>query len=503
MFNQLDLLEYHFSPAVVTRDSLKNSGAFLRHQPSGSLAGNVLRSLALEKHVFGADWDSMPVQVGNQTFHCVLESDRYFRLEKLNLAIEKVEDRVVLVAVNLPKGIKMIVDELNPVSIERACCDAMEKGYIESHSTYRSSLLDPFVAVDFWDVFEKSETPKVYGAKFKRLPIKLSKKVQEKVDKHVVNHDYRIELARQGDTWRVTLRYEFIIGGFTVGIISGTSIPAMIEIAIDDSGQGKPSAVENTSSNNVVELDSYEAELKLLTAVDSKRIELPTRQLKHYTSIRSKVKAAGGVYRRNGFDFSDRCAKEVLSTLQNGEVVKAKFKEMAFFATPSNWSKFVVDVTRSKSDPNARIFEPHAGHGAIADEIKALGIEPIVNELWSENLKVLQDKGYDCHNKDFLTMTADDIGGQVDCICGNPPWGNRVDLKHFLHCLTMLRSGGEISMIVSESIVDNEKVKAIREFKQLLDRQGAVLTRVPPGTFENTAVGGIHIYIENYMPEKE
>ncbi|MDF9399169.1 hypothetical protein [Vibrio sp. 1180_3] len=498
---QLDLwsVDYQLNIHVQPKERYSNSMSMLRHKRDGVMSGNVFRSLSSESHVYGNGWKAMPIKVGDQTIFGVFEMDRHLRFDKFQLAafaIEEIEGRICLTLRRKDKCV--IIEEFNNDSIKKSLQRVASEGYIESLHGYRYCATDAFDLFPFHDVFKSSLTNRIRTVGFKALPIDLTDEFQQIVKEHIIGERYRLELV--GDphgVMRLLVKYELIIGGFTVAFIDGHSIPDDIRQLIVDEATIKPSI--KTLAPKTQQDSSLNSELSQLLIIGDDRVNLPNQKLNHYVRIKSLLVEAGGRYRENGFDFSDRSATAVVAELILGNRVRAMHKEFAFFGTPRFWSERVVGILKCCQSPQAIIFEPHAGEGAIADEVRNRGIEPIVNELWSTNAKKLADKGYKPFELDFLDMNPSDIGGRVDAVVGNPPWGNRVDIQHFMHCLTFLKPGGEISMILSESALDNTHIKAVREFNDFLKRHDAIIERVPKNTFENTAVGGFHIYIDNYQ----
>ncbi|EGR4213946.1 hypothetical protein DDN60_15530 [Vibrio cholerae] len=508
MNNQLCFWEQNFAPApessfsnfqcsIYSAERYANASSFLKFERDGSMAGNVFRTLSTCHHELDNGWKSHPIKVGEDTIFGIFEVQRELRFENfLDSQFEIVQiDNRMLLTISRDTG-NFIIDEFNVHSIMECLERIRDEDKLISKNYYRYCATDPFFCWAFNDVFSPSTCNSIYTKGFKKLNFELTPEFKKIVNKHVVVGDYRLELMWSSDTTlTVQVKYDFIIGGFTLAIIDAETIPKKLTTEIN--------LIDRTSltssSPKTIEGKTLTDELTSLTIVDDYRINLPSQQLSHYVKIKSLLTEAGGKYRANGFDFSDRSAREILLKLTVGKVVKAIHKDYGFFATSEEWSNKVVGVLKCLSKQDAKIFEPHAGQGAIADAVRKYGIEPIVNELWSKNAEKLKEKGYSPFTRDFLELNPSDIGGCVDAICGNPPWGNRVDIKHFLHSLTFLKPGGEISMLLSSSAVDNIKVKAVRDFNELLKQQNAVINRVPRNSFENTSVGGVHIYIEHFL----
>ncbi|WP_063664201.1 class I SAM-dependent methyltransferase [Aliivibrio fischeri] len=464
-------------------------------------------SISREKHELQGEWNSHPLVIGSDTFHCVVNQNEYFNFESVKqFELCSIDGEFVITIENAKKAILAKVD-LDEVDSIIEMLDKSSKPILMSYQVYRYSPMCCFIPICFTSLFENKDSDdcKIYTRKGEKLKLTAKKYLNTLISQNSVTpkDEFRLMLNRgsRGE-YRLDLKYEYIIGGFTIAIIDGDSIPSNIRLTVDydidpriDNAAPKSNVVTlPTKVQNLTLID----ELKLLTIIDDGRIELPSdTKLQHYSSIKSLLQEADATYNKNGFNFKYNNAAVVLDSLINGSKVKAQHKKYAFFETKDLLGTKVV--SKAKVIKGSRVLEPHAGHGAIADKIRALGVEPITNELWSENLKVLKDKGYKPFNYDFLDLNPEDIGGKVDIICGNPPWGGSlIDIDHFLHSLTFLKEGGTISMVVSESAIIRGNNKS-SQFNELLKAHNAELEFFPRGSFTNTPVAGYHILIQNFL----
>lgn len=464
-------------------------------------------SISREKHELQGQWSSHPFIIGSQVFHCVLNQNEYFHFEKAKQFELCFVDSEYVITIEKAKKAIFIKIDLDEVELIIETLDKSSAPILMSYLTYRYSESCSFIPACFTSLFENKacSEDKIFTKNNVRLDLTVKNHLNALISKNSVTPKNEFKLTLNcGDRgeYRLDLKYKYITGGCTIAIIDGDSVPANIRLLVD---YGLDLKVDDTASkSNVVTLPAKTQnltlidELKLLTLIGNDRVELPNdTKLQHYSTIKSLLQEADATYAKNGFNFRYNNAPFVLESLINGTKVKAQYKKFAFFETKDVLATKVV--SRAKITKDKRVFEPHAGHAAIADKVREFGVEPITNELWPENIEVLKSKGYNPFNYDFLELTPGDIGGKVDVICGNPPWGGSlVDIDHFTHSLSFLKEGGTISMLVSEAAIIRGNKKS-DEFNALLKAHCAELEFVQRGNFTNTPVAGYHIVIENFI----
>lgn len=131
--------------------------------------------------------------------------------------------------------------------------------------------------------------------------------------------------------------------------------------------------------------------------------------------------------------------------------------------------------------PFQRVLEPSAGTGRLlsaiteacgplAPEVTACeSSRELAGELFHAFPAVLLKVG------DFLTRTAQDLGGPFDRIIMNPPFSHGADARHILHALGMLADGGLLVALCYHG-------QAFRKYLQPLATTWDLL---PPGTFRS------------------
>lgn len=488
----------------VNVDEFSNSADASRYIAKTSLnyIGNIFNRISTKAFVEEGDWESFPITIGNKVYHFLTQELRQHELfTRARDQIEIVEcNGVAVLAFNKKNQSKHFFHAFHYIhlaSLEEKLECVDKEGDLVANYTHCFSYTDPFDTYAFHDALMENGSGK-YKVKVngdKRNDLSLAPQMEILVDRYALSDaPFTISVRTNSfnDSVSLFLSYEQILGKAYIAFIEPRTIPK--GFFVDSIVEPIKKAAPIKSSSLKTNASSYKSELQLLK-VTTNRIELPIQVLSHYQKIKQQFTKAGGVYCRFGFDFSEGNAIETYEAVLTGQKVKSKKQEFAFFATGSKASTNVTN--RVDIQPGKRIFEPSAGGGAIADKVREHGVEPIVNDLWDTNTQVLRDKGYEPHTMDFLQMTPADIGGEVDIIVGNPPWGNLVDQDHFLHALTFLKEGGEICMLISNTALTLTTKKA-QAFQEFLKVSNAHIESVPSGSFEDTKVCGQLVHIKNY-----
>ncbi len=173
---------------------------------------------------------------------------------------------------------------------------------------------------------------------------------------------------------------------------------------------------------------------------------------------------------------------------------KLRFAQIdGFFPTPERIINQMVSV--ACIPPHARVLEPSAGKGDIADAIR--DGRPDVNihciELRPALCEILMAKGYQwVQEMDFLEYNpvAD---CHYDSIVMNPPFEHGQDAEHVLHAWSMLKPGGRLVAIVSVGPFFREDAKS-KAFRDWWKANNVEIHPLPgdwcsgPGAFRSTGV---------------
>ena len=146
-----------------------------------------------------------------------------------------------------------------------------------------------------------------------------------------------------------------------------------------------------------------------------------------------------------------------------------------YFPTPSPLARRMIEA--ADLCEGRIIRDPSAGDGAIAREIRRVGFEPQVIEINGELRALLSKQGFEIVGLDFLEDAS-----TADRFVMNPPFENLQDIDHVRHAFDLLRSGGRIVSVMSQSPFFNSRAKA-RDFRQWFASRGEILEELPRGTF--------------------
>jgi len=220
-------------------------------------------------------------------------------------------------------------------------------------------------------------------------------------------------------------------------------------------------------------------------------VSLPQGQLdrKLYQEVAKSLELIGGKWKGNkimGFVFATD-PTELLDQIANGEKRNLK-KEFQFFATPENLANELVFLADLKEQDS--ILEPSAGQGAIIKEInKVTSITPDCYELMDINVSILKKTGL---NFNFLGANFfNNNGKKYSKIIANPPFTKNQDIEHLQVMYNLLKKGGRLVCITSESWVNGSQKKQV-DFRDWLDDVEAVIHSIERGAFKEsgTMVGG-------------
>jgi hypothetical protein len=130
-----------------------------------------------------------------------------------------------------------------------------------------------------------------------------------------------------------------------------------------------------------------------------------------------------------------------------------------------------------------KALEPSAGTGAIADKMKAAGLDVHCVEINMGLTQGLLSKGYSVTPADFLGIQPAE---NYDLVMMNPPFS--ADVAHVRHAYGFLKPGGRLVAIMSEGPFFRS-YRADVEFRAWLDEIGGVSEQLPPDTFKASGTG--------------
>jgi predicted RNA methylase len=158
------------------------------------------------------------------------------------------------------------------------------------------------------------------------------------------------------------------------------------------------------------------------------------------------------------------------------------------FQTPPDLAAELVGLLGE--NVRGRVLEPSAGLGRILDALEPAGCSEVVavdsapectGALYKQEragVRILQ--------RDFLSVLPAELGA-FDAVAMNPPFTMRADVRHILHALQFLRSGGVLAALCMDTV---HREKALRGL-------ACTWRKVPAGAFskEGTGVGCVLLSI--------
>lgn len=308
-------------------------------------------------------------------------------------------------------------------------------------------------------------------------------------DLATIRDRYYLQVVPNG---RLYMKYQTILGSRYVGTISPEKLEALRQRLVSQAEEIRlgPAARSGSASAKAAPAPvalTIVQELALMTIVDGK-LQLPKQQLAHYDDISRLMGKAGGRYvtgrKQFAFDAGIDCA-DLLRRLVAGETVNFQ-QEYQFFATPEAKAvEAAKEVEKSLGTLRGkRILEPSAGEGALANVARRMGAEVVAIEAWNVNAIKLRAQGYNVIERDFLSVTPEEIG-TFDAVLANPPFTRNQDIQHVMHMLQFIRPGGALSVIMSTSWLEG-KTRAHAQFKEFLATQNVAITQIEAGAFKES-----------------
>lgn len=193
-------------------------------------------------------------------------------------------------------------------------------------------------------------------------------------------------------------------------------------------------------------------------------------------------------------------------TVKQTEIKKAEreligVKIPGFFPTPKAVGNHLVEM--ADIQPGMDVLEPSAGKGDLAEVIREG--EPKANLKvieWLDSLRnLLSKKGFEIIGNDFLEHQ-----GKYDRIIQNPPFEKFQDVEHVQHAYDLLKPGGRLVSIMSESPFFRQDKKA-QEFRDWFESVGGESEKLQGAfkgaeSFRQTGVSGRIVTIDK-MGEEE
>ena len=177
---------------------------------------------------------------------------------------------------------------------------------------------------------------------------------------------------------------------------------------------------------------------------------------------------------QRGFDMEEmRPRFDALRTRHEDGTAPQAVSAFQLFQTPATLAARLV-AALGPILAGSRILEPSAGLGRILDQLPR-GVDVVACEIAPQCAGELFKQDRDrvtIRQGDFLDMAN---LGEFDFVAMNPPFHMRADVKHILHALTLLKSGGTLSALC---MAGPQREKALRPL-------AATWEEIPAGTFRS------------------
>lgn len=198
------------------------------------------------------------------------------------------------------------------------------------------------------------------------------------------------------------------------------------------------------------------------------------RMLSAGIDTEEKFKRANADLNELGKKPIDRSKEQKIRTAEQNLLGR---KIPGYFPTPKVTAEHLVEMADIK--PGMSVLEPSAGKGNIADAIRENVPDANLKTIeWQGDLSdILRLKGHEVIGSDFLEHKE-----QYDRIVMNPPFENLQDIDHVRHAYDLLKPGGKLVSIMSESPFFRSDKKAVA-FREWLDSVGGTNEKLPEKSF--------------------
>lgn len=209
---------------------------------------------------------------------------------------------------------------------------------------------------------------------------------------------------------------------------------------------------------------------------------------KDYLDSNNILESIGGKWNKKlKCHLFDQDPENILSEIINTgefECRKTKKQLLNYFPTPKSLVKKLVGLAEIKL--NDLVLETSAGQGAILEELVKVSKFVHFVEIDQENYNSCQKFGAKGFNLDFLNYKPEE---KYDKIIQNPPFSilghAQIDIAFIYHAFNLLRVGGKLVSIVSESPFFRSNSKSVA-FRDWLEEHDAEIESLDSGTFKES-----------------
>lgn len=234
---------------------------------------------------------------------------------------------------------------------------------------------------------------------------------------------------------------------------------------------------------------------------DGWRVYGPGHQIPDWALLKTTLQGLGGKWRAGRaktpgfFYFEDDALDAPVGEAIQGLIERGWWidpKANSFVPTPPPLAVELVELAEIPA--YARVMEPSAGLGAIAQQIRIAhpDVTILCVELLPDHRRALERKELQLHPEgDFLKLDPGQVG-LFDRVVMNPPFGvggKQVDIDHVRHALRFVRRGGRLVAVMSNAVAFRENDKT-RKFLETLYAVGPYeIRKNAPDAFAASGTG--------------
>lgn len=228
--------------------------------------------------------------------------------------------------------------------------------------------------------------------------------------------------------------------------------------------------VENEKLNvELTEIENKLEEIKGKRDVPKERENLKEKEGRVKFNIRNLQKLLGNNFADvpHSYQLQINAMVENSHKQNNGvlpeEIANYQITNLRKFSLKNTWEFYptpdsVIDkmIEAANIFDGAKILEPSAGSGNILDKLydKFKTVQLDACEFASINREILKLKNYRIVGNDFFELSKEKTG-EYDFVFMNPPFADRIDIKHVRHAFEFLKPTGKLLAVMTAKSLSN------------------------------------------------
>lgn len=158
-----------------------------------------------------------------------------------------------------------------------------------------------------------------------------------------------------------------------------------------------------------------------------------------------------------------------------------------YFPTPAAIVARMIEAAALPA--GARVLEPSAGSGAIADLLREGGHNVECVERHASLRDILQSKGHKLIASDFLELSPPPYPAELfDAVLMNPPFEGGQDCDHVARAWAFVKPGGVLVAIMGAGVTFRAQ-RPYSAFRAWAEEVGAEFVELPAGAFKESGTG--------------